>query len=75
MVPKLIARVVHNEGWRVQTEKNLQYGGGEHAPMVTWIVRFNWDEDATATPDALYRSALRNIFSGVGVVTDDGSVV
>jgi hypothetical protein len=75
IVPKLIARFVHNDGWRVQTEKNLRYGGGEHAPMITWIVRFTWDAGATATPDALYRYALFNIFSGVGLVTDDGDLI
>ena len=75
MVPKLITRLVHNEGWRVLTEKNLRYGGGKHAPMLTWIVRFVWDEGGTATPDALYKYALCQILSGVGLVKDDGSLV
>ncbi len=74
MVPKLIARLVHNEGWRVSTERCLCYGGGAHAPMVTWIVRFTWASAAAATPDALYRAALRDIFSGVGLLNPDGSI-
>ena len=75
MVPKIITRLVHSEGWRVSTERNLRYGeDGQHAPMVTWIVKFTWNGDATATPDALYKSALRDIFSGAGVVTEQGKI-
>ena len=74
LVPKIISRLVHNEGWRVQTERNLRYGGKDRAPMVTWIVKFTWDENAAATPDALYRTALHNIFAGTGVVTDAGNI-
>lgn len=75
MVPKIIAGLVHSKGWRVRTERNLRYGGGEHAPMVTWIVRFTWNENAIAEPDATYREALRDIFSSVAVVTDHGEIV
>ena len=75
IVPKIIAKLVHNEGWRVKTEKNLRYGGGQHAPMVTWIVKLSWDENASAMPDAVYRSALCEIFSGLGMVTDDGNLI
>ena len=75
MVPKIITRLVHSEGWRVSTERNLRYGGdGQHAPMVTWIVKFTWNGDATATPDALYKSALRDIFSGAGIVNKNGKI-
>lgn len=75
MVPKIIARLVHNEGWRVRTERNLRYGGGERAPMVAWIVKFTWGDDMIATPDTIYREALRDILSGSGVVTEDGEIV
>ena len=75
MVPKIITRLVHSEGWSVSTERNLRYGGdGKHAPMVTWIVKFTWSGEATATPDALYKSALKDIFSGAGVVTEQGNI-
>lgn len=74
MVPKIIARLVHDKGWRVKTERNLMYGGGNRAPMVTWIVKFTWAKEAMAEPDATYREALRDIFSGIGVVTDNGKI-
>ena len=75
MVPKIIADLVHSQGWSVSTERNLRYGGdGEHAPMVTWIVKFTWRGEATATPDARYKSALRDIFSGAGIVTESGKI-
>jgi hypothetical protein len=74
MVPKIIARLVHDKGWRVKTERNLMYGGVNRAPMVTWIVKFTWGKEAIAEPDATYREALREIFSGIGVVTDTGKI-
>ncbi len=75
MVPKMIAERVHNRGWRVRTERNLRYGGGHHAGMVTWIVKFRWDEDAISEPDATYREALRDILSSAGALTNDGSLL
>ncbi len=74
MVPKLIAQLVHSEGWDVHTEKNLRYGNHPNAPMVTWIVNFTWDGVSTATPDALYRKALANIFSKVGIIDTQGRI-
>ena len=75
MVPKIISRLVHNEGGKIHTERNLRYGGGAKAPMVTLIVRFTWDDNAAATPDKIYREALRDIFSGAGIITEDGQIV
>lgn len=75
MVPKMIARLVHSEGWKVSTQRNLSYGQEGCAPMVTWIVRFTWSSDGSATPDALYRAALKDIFSWAGIVTDRGKII
>ncbi len=75
IVPKIITRLVHNEGWQVRTEKNLSYGQSERAPMVTWIVKFTWAGEAIATPDAMYRSALCDIFSNIGIVTENGEIL
>ena len=75
LVPKLIAGHVHNAGWRVKTEVNLRYGGGEHAPMVTWIFKFEWEQSAQAEPNDTYREALREIFTGEGAVTNKGEIV
>lgn len=74
MVPKMIAKLVHIEGWEVSTQHNLSYGQEECAPMVTWIVRFTWSAEKSSQPDALYRAALRDIFSGTGVIKDDGKI-
>lgn len=73
-VPKRVARVANDQGWRLQTRINLRYGGGDHAEMVTWIFRFTWDEAVEAEPDASYRSALRCILSNVGHVNEDGTI-
>ena len=58
IVPKIISNLVHNEGWETKTEYNLFYDGTNGAPMVTCIVKFCLRENATATPDTIYRTAL-----------------
>jgi len=74
MVPKIISQLVHNQGWRVRTQRNLAYGGGDVAGMTTWVLEFTSDEDAVATPDSLYRAALRDILEHAGVVDEDGTI-
>jgi len=74
LVPKMIAKLVHNEGWNIATKQNLRYGQEGCAPMVTWIVKFTWTQSGTATPDAIYRAALKDIFSSAGVITDTGEI-
>lgn len=74
VVPKLIAQRVHDQGWKVRTVRNLRYGGGDHAPMVTWIIRLAWDADALASPGATLREALTGIFHAVGSVLEDGRI-
>ncbi|MBN1188220.1 MAG: hypothetical protein JXA46_00555 [Dehalococcoidales bacterium] len=74
IVPKMISRLVHNDGWQVHTQNNLCYGSEGHAPMATWIFEFTWNEKFSATPDAIYRSALRDIFSAIGTITQQGEI-
>jgi hypothetical protein len=74
MVPKMIAKLVHIEGWKVSTQRNLSYGQEGYAPMVTWIVRFTWSSHGSSQPDALYRTALKDIFSGAGVIAENGKI-
>lgn len=74
VVPKLITQRVQNQGWRIATERNLRYGGEGKAPMVTWIVRFTWNADAIAAPDAAHRDALAGIFHFVGLIREDGQI-
>lgn len=74
-VPKQIARVAHEFGWRVETLRNLRYGGsGSHAPMVTWIIDFRWDRRLSTRPDAIYRESLRLLLNGVGFIAEDGTI-
>jgi hypothetical protein len=75
IVPKIISNLVHNEGWETKTEYNLFYDGANGAPMVTWIVKFLLRENATAIPDTIYRTALRDIFIRIGNVAADGNIV
>lgn len=75
IVPKLIAHHVHLDGWMVETERNLGYGGNGRARMATWIIHFTWDEDAASTPDRTYREAMKRIFVGFGYVSNDGELV
>lgn len=74
-VPKQISHSVLGQGWRVETERNLRYGGQQHhAPMVSWIFNLVWDSRATSQPSALYAESLARILSGAGKVDDDGSI-
>lgn len=74
IVPKLIANLVHIDGWDIATIKNLFYGGGENAPMVTWIFKFSEAGDLSSRPNELYRKILNGIFSFTGFIAQDGEV-
>ncbi len=74
-VPKKIAQRVHNHNWQVDTLWNLHYGGHSgHAPMVTWVLSFIWDERAQSMPDAVYKDSLNKILASAGYIEDDGKV-
>ncbi len=75
LVPKRIAHESHQRGWHIATVENLCYGGsGGRAPMVTWILRFTWDERASTEPDVIYREALRSALKNRGVISEDGKL-
>lgn len=75
LVPKRIAHAVHATGWLVKTVRNVRYGGeAPHAPMVTWIMEFEWDTRASQTPIAVYRDSLRDVLSSVGEIAEDGTL-
>jgi hypothetical protein len=75
IVPKQIAFDAHKFGWSVETVENLRYGGvAKRAPMVTWVLRFRWDERATTEPDAVYRDALATALARRGSITAAGEV-
>lgn len=73
LVPKRIAFDAHRHGWSVDTVENLHYGGtGDQAGMVTWMLRFKWDERATTEADAIYGEALPRILARSGYITRRG---
>ena len=71
-VPKRIAQAAHGRGWRIITRKNLRYGGGGRAPMVTWVIEFVPEARLVARADEGYREALRNIFMCFGQINGEG---
>ncbi len=74
-VPKKISNLVYNQSWHVKTLWNLCYGGNQgHAPMVSWILYFQWDERTAATPQAVYTDSLNKILSSVAKIEDDGQL-
>lgn len=75
-VPKKIAQLVRDQGWRIQTHCNLRYGGDDgEAPMVTWILCFEYDEAAIHDPDTVYRASVNSSVLKAGFVGQDGLVV
>ena len=73
-VPKKIAQIVQNLGWRLITKHNVRYGTPPNAPMTAWILEFIPDDSLVATPDAGYRAALRRIFGDFREIASDGSL-
>jgi hypothetical protein len=74
-VPKRIAQIAHEYGWRAETIHNLRYGGtANRAPMVTWIIDFRWDGRVSSQPDAIYLDSLKLILAGAGQIAEDGTL-
>jgi hypothetical protein len=75
IVPKQIAYDAHSHGWSVETVENLRYGGTQkRAPMVTWILRFSWDERTSTDAEAVYRDALGQALLRRGHITAQGEL-
>jgi hypothetical protein len=75
LVPKKIAQLVLDQGWRLATLKNLRYGGTSgRAPMVTWVLHFAWDRRATRTPNAVYCDGLKSVLAEAGQIAEDGTI-
>lgn len=74
-VPKRIAQIAHEYGWRSETIHNLRYGGAaERAPMVTWVIDLRWDGRVSSQPDAIYLDSLKLILAGAGHIAEDGTL-
>ena len=68
LIPKLIAHLLHSEGWEIETTKNLRYGDEPTAPIVTWIMRFR--RTSRAQPNQIYSQAINSIFDSYGKIVD-----
>jgi len=42
--------------------------------MVSWILSFEWDERAAATPQAVYRESLTQILVSARRIEDNGVI-
>lgn len=74
-VPKRIAQIAHEYGWRAETVHNLRYGGtANRAPMVTWVIDFRWDGRVSSQPDAIYLDSVKLILAGAGHIAEDGTL-
>lgn len=59
LVPKKMLQLMRGHGWRIETKRNICYGGtGSRAPMVSFVFRFGWDEQASTQPEVIYRDCL-----------------
>ena len=74
-VPKKIADLVRPQMWRLDTKVNLRYGRSGHAPMVTWIIEFNYDARAPGTPDTVYLDSVNSILAASGRIDSDGNII
>lgn len=74
-VPKFLSNKLHINGWTLKTKINLYYGGlSETAPMVTWIINFNYDEKKLSTPKLIYKESILSIFDKVGYIDKNGKI-
>jgi hypothetical protein len=74
-VPKRIAQIAHEYGWRAETVHNLRYGGTtDRAPMVTWVIDFRWDGRVSSQPNAIYLDSLKLVLAGAGHIAEDGTL-
>lgn len=75
LVPKKVAHVCATLGWRIETRRNLCYGGSaERAAMATWILKFRWDQRASTEPTALYRESAAAAIESPGFLSEEGEI-
>lgn len=75
LIPKRIISDTHRHGWKVTTRRNLRYGGKPVAPMVSWILDFEWDPRGTSAPQQLYSESLGGAVATVEQIGVTGEVV
>lgn len=73
LIPKRIISDTHRLGWKVTTKRNLRYGVDPVAPMVSWILDFEWDPRGSSAPQELYSECLENAVATVEEIDTDGN--
>jgi len=75
LIPKRIINDTHRHGWKVTTRRNLRYGVAPSAPMVSWILDFQWDPRGSSAPRELYSESLEKAVAGVEEIDTKGTLV
>jgi hypothetical protein len=75
LIPKRIISDTHRHGWKVTTRRNLRYGIDPAAPMVSWILDFEWDPRGSSAPQELYSESLGGAVTGVEEIDTSGQLV
>jgi hypothetical protein len=74
-VPKKIVADTYRQGWRIETTRNLRYGGqGGSARMATWVMEFQREPRVDGEPQAVYSESLSLALEVAGAVAPDGTV-
>jgi len=74
LIPKRIISDTHRHGWKVTTRRNLRYGTAPAAPMVSWILDFEWDPRGSSAPQELYSESLEGAVAGVEEIDSKGEL-
>ena len=76
LIPKRIISDTHRHGWKVSTRRNIRYGSGlDVAPMVSWILDFEWDPRGSSAPATLYSESLKTAIAGIEEIDQSGQLV
>lgn len=75
LIPKRIICDTHRHGWKVTTRRNLRYGAAPAAPMVSWILDFEWDPRGSSAPQELYSESLEGAVASVEEIDSNGELL
>jgi hypothetical protein len=65
-IPKRVADVARLHGWAVDIRRNVAYpGGGPETTMLSWVIRFRWDQRAAEAPIETYRASVATVLAHV----------
>jgi hypothetical protein len=75
LIPKRIISDTHRHGWKVTTRRNLRYGTAPAAPMVSWIIDFEWDPRGSSAPQELYSESLDGAVANLEEIASNGELL